>query len=224
MARKVKTEQVKKKSRFKIIMIILIIILLAGIAFLGYKLWPREEKTKEPAPVKILDSIDDYGYSLSERDSKYYKSEYENLKKILNANPVDENAYVTQIAKMFTIDLYTLSTKVNKYDVGGMEFFHSKKRDMFEQKVIDTLYSTLLDDTYGDRKQELPEVSNVEVISTTKTTYKLGETSTEGYLVKLNITYVKDMGYDKEASIVLCKDEGKKWNVVDFQPTLNPKY
>jgi len=113
---------------------------------------------------------------------------------------------------------------MNKYDVGGTEFYFANKKAMLEQKAMDTLYSTIADNTYGDRKQELPEINNVETISTEKTTYNLNDEKVDAYLVKLKWTYVKDMGYDKEASIILCKENDKRWSVVDLQPTLNPKY
>ncbi len=225
MVRKVKTEKGKKKQVKKIIIIVLITIIL--IALFGFCLWKfvfDKKDNKVAQPVKILDSLDEYGYDLSDKDSSYYKKEYESLKSLLKSDNVDEKEYSTLVARMFTIDLYTLSTKINKYDVGGAEFYHKNKKAMFEQKVMDTLYSTMLDNTFGDRKQELPEVKDIETVSVEETTYKIDETDVEGYLVKLNITYVKDLNYDTEASVVVCKEDGVRWSVVDFQPTLNPKY
>lgn len=222
MARKIKTEKNKKKSKkrvFIFLSLFVIILLAVGCWFLFFR-----EDSKNVVEVKELDNLVDYGYVLTDRDTKYYKKEFEELKKILNQDEVDEEKYVTQVAKMFTIDLYTISTKVNKYDVGGVEFYYNDKKEMFEQKVMDTIYSTLLDDTYGDRKQELPEVSNVEIASVEQITYLLGENEVEGYLVKVKISYSKNMGYDTEASLVVCKEEGIRWGIVDFQPTLNPKY
>ena len=225
MARKVKTEQDKKRSKIKIIIIILVLLIVIGCGgFITWKYINSKNNDKTVQTVKILDNINDYDYSLSDKDSNYFKSEYEKLKEILNANPIDPEAYATQVAKMFTIDLYSMSTKINKYDVGGIEYFNQNKKSMYEQKVIDTLYYTLLDDTYGDRKQELPEVSDVEVVSTENTTYKLGDTKVDGYLIKLKIKYIKDLGYDKEASVVVCAEGSKKMSVVDYQPTLNPEY
>ena len=118
---------------------------------------------------------------------------------------------------------------MNKYDIGGLEYFYKDRSEMYEKKVMDTIYETLLDDTYGDRKQSLPLVSEVVVNSTEKTKYTLGEEEeakeVDGYLVKLNIKYKEDLGYDTEASVVVCKeDNSKRWSVVDFQPTLEPKY
>lgn len=225
MARKIQTEKSKKRKAFRTFLLIVIILGLLGVGgFYGWKYLHKKPGQKVVQEVKILDSIDEYGYSISDRDSKYYQSEYDVLKKILLDKPVDNEKYATQVAKMFTIDLYTLSTKINKYDIGGNEFFISDKKEMFEQKVMDTMYSTMLDDTYGDRKQTLPEVKNVKVISTTKTTYKLGDKGVDAYLVKMEITYVEDYKYDTQASVVVVQENDIKWSVVDSQPTLNPKY
>lgn len=224
MARKIKTEQEKAKSKKKVIIISLILVLLVIIGVgVGIVLMNKDD-TKTIVEIKELDNLGDYNYKLTDRDSDYFKSEFEVLKKIVNSKEIDEEAYVTQVARMFIIDLYTMSTKVNKYDIGGLEYYHDTKKNMYEQKVMDTLYSTMLDDTYGDRTQVLPEIKSVETVSTEKTSYMLGETEVEGYLVKLKMTYVSDMGYDTEASLVVCKEEGIRWSVVDFQPTLSPEY
>lgn len=224
MARKIKTEQERLKAKKKKTIISLLIVLLVIIGVVGGFILLNKDDDKTLVEVKELDNLGDYNYKLTDRDSDYFKSEFEVLKKIVNSKEIDEEAYATQVARMFVIDLYTLSTKVNKYDIGGLEYYYNIKKDMYEQKVMDTLYSTILDDTYGDRKQELPEIKNVETISTEKTTYMLGETEVDGYLVKLNMNYTSDMGYDNEASLVVCKEEGLRWSVVDFQPTLSPEY
>lgn len=225
MAKKVKNEKTKKKSKLKTFMIIFVILLiLAGVGFGIYKSFGKEDKSKKAVVVKVLDSLDEYGYSLSDRDTKFYKSEFEKVKKILNESKVNEKEYATQLARLFAIDLYTLSSKVNKYDVGGSEFFYKDKVDMFSLKVMDTLYSTLADDTYGDRKQELPEVKSIDTVSVEETKYDVGEIKKDGYLVKVKWDYVKDLGYDSEASIVVCPEDGVRWSVVDFQPTLSPEY
>ena len=224
MARKIMTEQEKAKSKRRILIVSLVLVLLAIIGVVVAIFMFTKEEPKTMVEIKELDNLGDYGYKLTDRDSDYFKSEFEILKGIVNSKEVDEEKYVTQVARMFIIDLYTMSTKVNKYDIGGIEYYHNTKKDMHEQKTMDTLYSTLLDDTYGDREQVLPEIKNVETVSIEKTKYMLGETEVDGYLVKLKMTYVSEMGYDKEGSLVVCKENGKRWSVVDYQPTLNPSY
>ncbi len=226
MDKKVQNEHKSKKGKIvkNIFLTIFIILAIAGVGFLIFKLVTKEEKPKAAVEIKELDNLEEYKYALTDKDSEYFKAEYDILKGILTADTVDEEKYVTQVARMFVIDLYTLSTKVNKYNIGGLEYYHSSKRDMFEQKAMDTLYSTLLDDTYGDRKQVLPEVSNIETVSVEKSSYLLGDKEVDSYLVKLNIGYVSNLGYDDEASIMVVKEDDKKWSVVDLQPTMKPKY
>ena len=224
MARKIKTEKTKKKNAILIAVIVIVVLALLGVGiFFGWKYLKKGKGPGNPVEVKILDSIDEYGYQVSDKDSKYFKSEFDILKKILLDKPVDEEKYVTQVAKLFVIDLYTMDTKINKYDIGGNEFIHSDKKEMFEQKVIDSLYASMLDNTYGDRKQNLPEVKEVKVVSTDKTTYKMDKENVDAYIVKMEITYVKNYDYDTQASVVLVKENDIKWSIVNTQPTLNPK-
>ena len=223
MVKKLKNSKQKKKTFLKFLLGIVIVALLCLSSIFVYKKFFTKEE-KKMVTVEILDSVSDYNYVLSDKDGKLYKEEYEKLKTIIEADEVIVEDYVKQVAKLFVIDLYTMNSKMNKYDIGGAEFYYADKRSMFEQKVMDTLYSTLLDDTYGDRKQELPEVSAVELVLCEPSKYKLGEIQKESYLVKLKINYVKDMGYDKNASVMIVKEDGVRWSVVDFQPTLNPKY
>ena len=226
MARTINTEKTKKKSKLKIFFIVLLILLvIVGGAFLVWKLVFDKEETSTAVQVKELDNLSDYSYVLTDRDSSYYKSEFEELKKIVNVDEVDEEAYAVQVARMFIIDLYTMNTKVNKYDIGGIEFIHIDAKDKYEKKVMDTLYSQMLDDTYGDRKQVLPEVNSLETISTEKMTYSVLGNEQTCYLTKFNVGYVTDLKYDTKQSVVVCQEKDTiKWGVVDFQPTFTPKY
>lgn len=235
-----KKENEKKKSKVKSVIIFLVIVaLISGITcsiifvpavndfVIG--LFKKEEKGKV-VEVKVLDSLDDYGYSLSDKDTLYFKKEYNVLKDILNKDNFTDEEYATQVAKVFVIDLYTIDTKVNKLDIGGSEYYYLDKVSMYEKKVMDTLYSHLLDNTYGDRNQELPVVKEAKVISTEEMKYKIGDKEKDAYLVKLEWSFEKDMGYDTKGSVVLVKEEptenSKKVriSVVDFQPTLDPDY
>ena len=225
MARKVVTEQSKQKKKKKKIIIISIVVVLVIIGAVILFLNLNKKGNGNPVEVKILEQNVDYGYSLSDRDSKLYKDEYNNLKKIIEAKEVDIEAYTTQVAKMFVIDLYSMETKLNMYDIGGSEYYYTDKKDMFDNKVMDTIYSTLEDDTYGDRKQELPLVKTIEVVSNEKTEYTMGEEKVEAYSVKLKWTFEKELGYDSEGTVVIANEKDSlRWSVVDFQPTLNPKY
>lgn len=225
MARKIKTEQEKKKTKKRIIIIITILIVLIGIAVAVWFLFFNKEEPKKVVQVKELDNLGEYSYVLTDRDTDFYKSEFEVLKEIVNVENVDEEKYATQVARMFTIDLYTMSTKVNKNDIGGIEYIHKDGRDSFSKKVMYTLYDQMLDDTFGDREQVLPEVNSLETVSTEKMDYSVLGNTQSCYLTKLKIGYVTDLKYDTNLSVVVCQEADTiKWGVVDFQPTLTPDY
>ena len=153
MARKIDTEK-KKKKRYGLrtlglLLIALLVLCGFGIfgkgPFKGMKNWFSGNHNK-PVEIKILDEVKDFGYQISDRDTKYYKEEFAKMKKIINADPIDTKQYAEYVARMFVNDLYTMSTKVNKYDVGGREFFYNTKVDMYDLKVMDTMYANLQDD------------------------------------------------------------------------------
>lgn len=221
---KKKKKEKKKGGVLKTVFIsffstILICLAIVGVIYYawtgGFDDWFKPKKTA--VETKVLDSLDDYGYSLSDKDTDVFKDEYNILKDILNEKKIDEEKYAEQVARMFVMDLYTISTKVNKLDIGGSEYFYIDKVSMYELKVMDTLYANLLDNTYGDRTQELPTVSSVETIAVEKGTYMVGAEEKEAYIVKVKWTYVKDMGYDSIGTVILCKENDKRISVVEYQ-------
>ena len=250
MAKKLRKIKTKKNGRIKTIIIVLVLLIILGLGgYFGYKYF-NSLHAKKKINVKVLDSIDNYGYSISDRDSDLFKSEYDKLKKILNEKEVNDKDYAEQVARMFIVDLYTISSKINKYDVGGREYFYNTKVDMYDLKVMDTLYSTLEDDTYGDRKQDLPTVKSITTKDINEDTYKLIEevivnestgakSCRDGleiskndtskcvkdmekvYVINIEWDYVKDMGYDDEGSVVVAKEDGNRWSVVEYKPKLN---
>ena len=211
MARVVKTEKMAKKKKARVFVILFLVIIGGVLGFLCYKKFFGKKEEKQKVEVQILDSIKDYGYTLSENDSDLFKTEYNLLKDAINEDPIDNSKYATQVAKLFVIDLYSLNSKVNK-------------TLMFEQKVMDTIYSTLQDNSYGDRKQELPNVNKIEIKGTQEIDYTLDKEKVKGYQIKMEWSYDKNMGYDTKGTAVVCKDNDNKWSVVDFQPTFEPKY
>lgn len=202
------------KRKYKIILSIIVVLIILIIAFTLYMHFHPLEK-KEQIKVNVLDSISEYGYTLDDRDSNLFKDEFNKLKEIIDGNEIDEEKYSEEVARLFIIDLYSIKTKVNKYDVGGKEFYYSDKVTMYENKVKDTLYDLVEDDSYKDRKQELPLVSNIETKSIDKGKYKLGEEEVDCYIVKLSWEYERDLGYDNEGTITVVKD-GIKQSVVSF--------
>ncbi len=219
--KKAKNKQ-KKKDWAKGLLLASVIFLIAFVILYiyGYLQRDRDEITNK---VNALDSIEKYNYVLNDNVTTYYKDEFQKLKGL-----EEEQQIAEQVAKLFVIDVYTMSTKFNIYDVGGNEFFYSSKVKMFEQKLIDTMYSTMEDNTYGDRKQELPEVKSITVDSVEETTYekvdkvdgKEVKEKVDGYKLVLSWDYVKDLGYDTKGIVTVVKDGDLKYSVIEFNTVL----
>lgn len=202
------------KKRYIIGLSIIVVLIVLIIGFTLYMHFHPMEK-KEQIKVNVLDSISEYGYSLDDRDSSLFKEEYNKLKEILDNSEINEEEYSEEIARLFIIDLYSIKTKVNKYDVGGKEFYYTDKVTMYENKVKDTLYDLVEDDSYGKRTQQLPVVSKIETKNITVDKYKLGEEEVDAYIIELEWEYEKDLDYDSKGFVTVVKD-GIKWSVVAF--------
>ena len=203
-----------KKKYKRILIIILIVVLLAIISFVIYKIL-LNNKTEEEV-VNVVDSISEYGYNLDDRDTELMKSTYEELKNILNSDEIDYELYASALAKLFVIDLFTMDNKINKYDVGGSEYVYPDALENFKLNVEDTLYKHMENNSSGKRKQELPEVSSIEVLSTETGEYTIEENSFDSYIVNLSWQYVSDLGYDNNALITLINLDNKLY-VVEYE-------
>ena len=78
----------KKKYKLQLRVLILLIILI--IALICFKTFKKETKNN----VKVVDSIDNYGYTLDQRDSKLMKDTYKKLKEILNEKEIDYDRHI----------------------------------------------------------------------------------------------------------------------------------
>lgn len=203
-----------KKKYKRILIIILIVVLLAIISFVIYKIL-LNNKTEEEV-VNVVDSISEYGYNLDDRDTELMKSTYEELKNILNSDEIDYELYASALAKLFVIDLFTMDNKINKYDVGSTEYVYPDALENFKLNVEDTLYKHMENNSGGKRKQDLPEVSSIEVLSTETGEYTIEENSFDSYIVNLSWQYVSDLGYDNNALITLINLDDKLY-VVEYE-------
>ena len=84
---------------------------------------------------------------------------------------------------------------------------------------MDTIYSDIIDNTYKDRVQELPEVTNVKVLEIKEDKIKLNDEEVNCYKVTMSYSYKKDLGYDKEGTIYLIKN-GNKLEIALYNPKL----
>ena len=198
------------RKRYKIWLTIIVILLIFTIGIGVLKLFIGSDNNKKPQNVtSIITSIDEFGYTLDDRDTDYMKTEFKKLEEVISQEEINYEEYAKAIAKLFVIDFYTLNNKINKYDVGSLEYILSDKKDMFKNKAMDTIYGDIIDNTYKDRVQDLPEVTAVEIINYEVTEITLNKNKVESYKLTMKYTYKKDLGYDKEWTIYLVKNNNK---------------
>ena len=193
-----------KKSLAFIILLAVLIIGLSGL--LVYRIFFFQKDLREPKTVKIVDTIKDYNYKLEDRDSKLYKTTFNELKTLLSKKEVNEKEYARLLTKLFIIDFYTLDNKNNKYDVGGLEFIDELDQLTFKNYAMASHYKNVKDNTYGTRKQKLPVVMSVDVINVEDTSYKGDDDS---YLVDAAWSYDSNYNASNHANITLVKDNNK---------------
>ncbi len=196
--------KVSKKKKIGIISIIIAILAL-GALMVYLMLFTSSNMVKQT--VKKVDEIKGYDYHLEDRDTALYKEEFKKLKENLESSEIDYEEYAKSIAKMFIIDLYTLDNKVNKYDVGALEFVYPSAKENFELNAKDTLYKYVDDDSYNDRTQKLPIVKEITVNDIKQATFKIKDEDVSSYEVSLNWTYEEDLDYDTEAIIKIVKED-----------------
>lgn len=197
-----------KKKKLIILTILLILLIGAGVAFYFLNI-RKENEIIEPKKVEVLDKIVGYDYSLEDRDTEIYKETFLELKKLLESEEKNDKQYAEYLAKLFIIDLYTIDNKISKYDVGSLDFIYPEEKEKFQNKVLDTMYKLVEDNTIGKRNQELPIVTKVELTNVEEIKYKKGNTMLEGYQIDTTINYKKDLGYDQKVTVTLVKEEEK---------------
>ena len=208
------------RKRYKIGLIVIGVLLVLVIVVGVLKIFFSKEEEKVDANVSnVISNISDYGYTLDDRDTDYMKETFYELEDILNADTVDYTSYANTLAKLFVIDFYTLDNKINKYDVGSLEYILSSKVDMFRQKAVDTVYRDIIDNTYRNRVQDLPEITNVTILNTENTTFTLDDEEMEAIKVTMNYEYEEDLGYDTEGTIYFVR-EANKLSVASYQPSV----
>lgn len=189
------------KKKYKIALILIIILIIIVTLFMALKFFLKNEPAE---PVKVVDSIENFSYTLDDRDTELMKNTYNELKEVLN-NDIDYEKYAELLAKLFVIDLFTMNNKVNRYDVGSTEYVYPDSVDNFKTNVEDTIYKTMENNSNGKRKQDLPEVKSITLEEITEDTYEIGEETYDSYVVSLSWKYVTDYGYDDTATITLIE-------------------
>ena len=197
----------KLKKKVKVILIIAIILISAGLGFIAYEsIKPKAVKT-----ATVENEIKEYSYTLKSTRNDRYKEMFQELKDILEADEVDEKAYLEQISKMFIMDFYTLNDKLANTDVGGIDFVHTNAKTNFLEKSEDTVYKYVESDIYGNREQQLPEVTEVTVENIENIEYTIGTDFTDdsAYKIEVSIKYKEDMDYPTKATLTFVHEDNK---------------
>lgn len=198
----------KRKLKKKVIVIFVVAILLV-IGIIAIILF-KPSSPKEVSKAKVLDKIPEYGYSLEEDQPKIYKDLFKDLVKILEENPINEEEYAKTIAQMFAIDFYNLENKVSKNDVGGVSFVAKDYADNFVLEASDTVYKYVKQNLYGDRKQNLPEVTSSEATEVKTGYYNYDKIKdAKAYTVKVKLEYKEDLDYPTTVTVKLIHNDKK---------------
>ena len=140
-----------KKS---LLITILILVLIYGVGGIIY-FYLKDDKEEV---VEKISEIKNYPYTLKSNATEYIKNEFAILKVNLESNEINEEEFASSIAKLFIADLYTISNKINKYDIGGLDYVFPSAVDNYKLKVKETLYKYVEDNDKGKRTQKLPQM------------------------------------------------------------------
>lgn len=203
----------KMKKRVKKILIAILLITVVVLGYLSYKQFFGEKEVKE---VKVVNEIKKYGYKLKDNKPAAYKKMFEELKEILEADKVDEEAYAKKISEMFVYDFYSLKDKVSKTDIGGVDFVHPDALENFLTNAQDTYYKYVENNIYGNRKQSLPVVTNISIDNVKQEAFEYGDKSDDkAYFVDVSWSYSDSQFSDNQskATLIFVHDDIKLYLV-----------
>lgn len=194
-----------KKLKVKRGKVLAVILVLGFVTFLFF--YSSRAKLQV---VTTVAEIDNYQYKMESNTTRIYKKYFKELEQELEDNKIDEENYASLVSKLFVIDYYTLNNKITNKNIGGVQFIHSNLRSSFIEKASNTTYKYIKSNLYGNRKQKLPEVNDVEIKSIKQINYKNNNyQDNSGYQVEVNINYVTDYDYPKEVTLTLIHEENK---------------
>lgn len=197
----------KKKKKLKIkTKRVLAVILLIGV-LLGLFYFKTRPKLQV---ITVSSEINGYNYILESNTTRIFKKYYKELEEELKDNKIDEKNYASLIAKLFIIDYYTLNNKITNKNIGGVQFIHSNLKDSFITNASNTIYKYVESNLYGNRKQKLPEVNDVEIKKITEIKYENNNYKDDGgYEIVVKVGYVKDFDYPKEVTLTIIHEQNK---------------
>lgn len=206
-------KRLTKKGKLKLVFLIIMLLLVAFIVAY-FTLFNNISNNQK---VKVVDEIKKFDYTVSETDTKLFKDNFKKLKEVLNSDNIDNKEYATLISELFIIDFYTLDNKLTKNDVGGVQFVYKTYQSDFVDKARNGIYKQVKNNLYNDRKQSLPEVSSIEVVSVEEvvpsTIFESEDfkdvTDEESYEVSLKWKYKNNDDFQTTATVVVVKDADK---------------
>lgn len=190
-----------KKKLFVLFATLVLFYSMGGIIYYSFSR-PAEK------PVDKISKIKEYPYILKSNATKLMQEEFKLLKENLESDNVNKDDYALSIAKLFIIDLYTINNKINKYDIGGLEYIYYDSLENYKLNVKNTLYKYVEDNQNGNRTQKLPEISSITIVSHEESTFDISKESYPSIVVKLTFAYLEELDYDKEAEITLIYKKG----------------
>ena len=208
-----KEKRAKMKPITKILLLLIVIAILVG----GFFVWKNFIKPMSNKS-KVVDSIknDDVDYVVSDSDTKLFKDNFNELKKVLNAKEVDNKKYAETITKLFVIDFFTLSNKTSKNDVGGVQFVYGGYKKDFIDGARDSIYKQVHSNITDDKSNvNLPTVTKVTIDDIDEISpYSMfeGDIFTEdqvGYMVNISWEYKNKDDFQKNATIIVVPDGNK---------------
>ncbi len=223
MVEKEKRAKVRVKPITKILLCLIIVAILLG----GYIVWNNFIKPKSNK-AKVVDSIKnkDVDYVVNDSDTKIFKQNFNELKKVLNAKDVDNEKYAEVITKLFVIDFFTLSNKTSKNDVGGVQFVYENYKTDFVEGARNSIYKQVHSNVTDDKSNSsLPTVSKVTIddideISPSSMFENLGFTEDQvGYMINISWEYKNKDDFQSNATIIVVPD-GKKLSVARMQEAM----
>ncbi len=194
----------------------IIIVVISLIGFGAYKLLADSSSEDKPKVLKKNEVvISGYGIYIDDSDTDLYREEFNKLRENLEGGSINYDEYAASVAKLFVIDLYTIKNKINKYDIGGVDFVYNKALDNYKDNVTDTIYKYVEDNTNGDRTQQLPVVKSVTVNNVEKSKYKIESENKEydSYKFRLSWSYSVELGYDTTGEIIVINKDNKMYVV-----------
>ncbi len=211
----------KKKQKPKIkydnvllvicISIFVLLLLIIGIMAVGII---KDIKGSKAQSAEIVDSMEDYGYHLTDNNTDYFKKLYYQLKDLLSGDKNEdfEQEYAKLVAQLFVADFYDLNSKLDKTDVGGIQFVWKPYQEEFKNFATDPsgIYYYIENNLSGKRTQSLPSVKEVNVESIDSIHYSEKNYNDEkAYRVTLSISYKKDLGYPENCTLILLHNQNK---------------